>query len=56
MEPSWLGIARKYIGIREIPGPKHNATIMGWLSRAFALVRTLRVQRSTFADAHGYAE
>lgn len=32
-EPVWLGIARKYVGTREIPGPKHNATIMGWLKR-----------------------
>lgn len=32
-EPRWLGIARKYIGVREIPGPQHNTTIMGWLRR-----------------------
>lgn len=38
-EPVWLGIARKYIGIREIPGPKHNATIMGWLSRLKSWIR-----------------
>ena len=32
-EPHWLGIARKYVGTREIVGPQHNATIMGWLKR-----------------------
>lgn len=32
-DPNWLGIARKYVGTREIPGPKHNATITGWLRR-----------------------
>lgn len=29
--PRWLTIARSYIGVREIKGPKHNPTIMGWL-------------------------
>lgn len=32
-EPRWLTIARGYIGVREIKGPKHNPTIMGWLNR-----------------------
>ena len=32
-EPHWLGIARKYVGTREIVGPQHNTTIMGWLKR-----------------------
>jgi uncharacterized protein (TIGR02594 family) len=32
MEPSWLLIARKLIGVREIVGPKHSATIMGWIA------------------------
>jgi uncharacterized protein (TIGR02594 family) len=32
-EPRWLGIARKYIGVREVPGPQHNQTIMGWLRK-----------------------
>lgn len=32
-EPVWLGIARKYIGTREIAGPQHNGVIMGWLKR-----------------------
>lgn len=32
-EPRWLTIARSHIGTREIAGPKHNAKIMGWLSR-----------------------
>ena len=32
-EPRWLSIARGYIGVREIPGPRHNPTIMGWLRK-----------------------
>lgn len=32
-EPRWLKIARSYEGVREIPGPKHNSTIMGWLRK-----------------------
>ena len=32
-EPRWLTIAKGYQGVREIPGPKHNPTIMGWLRR-----------------------
>lgn len=29
-EPNWLKIARKYIGTREIKGPKHNSLILRW--------------------------
>lgn len=29
-EPVWLTQARKYIGLKEIPGPKHNPVIVGW--------------------------
>lgn len=32
-EPAWLIEARKHVGMREIPGPKHNATILGWVKR-----------------------
>lgn len=32
-EPRWLTIARGHIGVREIPGPRHSPTIMGWLRR-----------------------
>lgn len=32
-EPAWLLEARKYIGEKEIPGPKHNARILGWIAR-----------------------
>lgn len=31
--PFWLDIARKYEGLREIPGPRHNRTIQQWLDR-----------------------
>lgn len=33
MEPAWLIEARKHIGLKEIPGPKHNSTIVGWLKQ-----------------------
>ena len=29
-EPLWFTQARAYIGLREIPGPKHNPTILKW--------------------------
>ncbi len=32
-EPAWIDIAREYIGLEEIPGPRTNATIRGWLER-----------------------
>ena len=27
----WIAEAKKYIGLAEIAGPKHNSTIVGWL-------------------------
>lgn len=32
-EPSWLIEARKWIGLREIPGPKHAPQILTWWER-----------------------
>lgn len=32
-EPRWLAEARKYDGLREVPGPRHNSTILGWLRK-----------------------
>lgn len=32
-ELQWIKIARSYIGTREIPGAKHNPTIMKWLRK-----------------------
>lgn len=29
-DPIWLAQARKYIGVREIPGPRHSGTILRW--------------------------
>lgn len=29
-DPIWLTEARKYIGLQEIVGPKHNSTILNW--------------------------
>ena len=31
--PTWLAEAEKHIGVTEIPGPKTDATIAGWLGR-----------------------
>jgi uncharacterized protein (TIGR02594 family) len=30
-ELSWIAEARKYIGLREIPGPRSHSVIQGWL-------------------------
>jgi uncharacterized protein (TIGR02594 family) len=38
-EPSWLVIARKYIGLREIKGKAHNRTIVGWWEKLKAPFR-----------------
>ena len=32
LDPTWLVKAKSYIGQREIPGPKHNSTILQWLN------------------------
>lgn len=32
-DPLWLTEARKHEGLKEIPGPKHNPTITGWLNK-----------------------
>lgn len=29
-EPEWVLEARKHVGLKEIPGPKHNPTILKW--------------------------
>lgn len=29
---SWIDYGRKFIGLKEIKGPKHNGIILGWLS------------------------
>lgn len=30
-DPSWLVEARKHLGLKEVPGPQHNPTILGWV-------------------------
>ena len=32
-EPLWVAHAREHIGLAEIPGPKHNPTIIKWLTK-----------------------
>lgn len=34
MTNNMLAVARQYIGVREIPGRKHNPTILKWANRA----------------------
>lgn len=31
--PSWLRVAFKYDGLKEVPGPKHSGVISGWLTK-----------------------
>jgi uncharacterized protein (TIGR02594 family) len=31
MDYPWIVEAKKHIGLKEIPGPKHNSVILGWL-------------------------
>ena len=38
VEPSWLKLARSFIGTREIVGPKHSPIIMGWIKELGAKV------------------
>lgn len=38
-EPQWLVLARKYLGLSEVPGPKHSPTIVKWLSKLKAPFR-----------------
>ncbi len=35
-EPAWLAVARANIGLREIPGPRHEARIVAFFKAAFA--------------------
>jgi uncharacterized protein (TIGR02594 family) len=42
-EPRWLRLARSLIGTREIVGPKHSPTIMGWIKRLGAKVLGIAV-------------
>lgn len=32
-DPSWLRVATKYLGVKEVPGQKSNGTIVGWLRK-----------------------
>ena len=34
IEPAYLSLARKYIGVTEIPGSEHNATVLGFFAKA----------------------
>lgn len=32
-DPRWLVEAKKHDGLREVPGPRHNSAIIGWLTK-----------------------
>lgn len=31
--PRWYRVAKSFDGLREVKGPKHNSTILGWLDK-----------------------
>lgn len=39
LDPPWVATGRKYLGIREIPGNKHNPTILRWWVLARVAIR-----------------
>lgn len=39
-DPRWLTVARKYIGVAEIPGPRENATIQSWLRKLKSWIKS----------------
>lgn len=43
IEPPWLREAKRHIGLAEIPGPRHNPTILGWAKRLGAKVLGITV-------------
>lgn len=32
-ELPWIAVARGFIGVREVPGPRSNSVILGWLTK-----------------------
>lgn len=44
IDQSWMPYARSLIGVREIVGPKHSPTIMGWAKRLGAKVLGITVR------------
>lgn len=42
-EPVWYREAKKWIGLKEYPGAKHNPTILGWAKRLGAKVLGINV-------------
>jgi len=42
-EPNWMAYARTLIGLREVPGAKHNPTILGWAKKLGAKVLGINV-------------
>ena len=32
-EPAWITIAKRYLGLKEGPGPANNSIILGWLKK-----------------------
>lgn len=42
--PRWVATARSYLGTREIVGPQHSSTIMGWIAALGAKVLGVAVK------------
>ena len=38
-EPRWIVVARKFVGLKEVPGPKHSPVIVKWLEKIKAPFR-----------------
>lgn len=36
MDTPWIAHARTFLGLREVPGARHNPTILGWWQKIFA--------------------
>lgn len=32
-EPDWFRIAKEHVGLKEVPGKRHNTTILSWLAK-----------------------
>jgi len=39
-EPRWMEKARNYIGVKEVPGPRENPTIQGWLRKLKSWIKS----------------
>jgi len=54
-DPRWLEVAERYQGLKEIPGPNHNKTILAMLEKLHAWWRDdeTALVRSVCRPLHG---